>query len=108
MKIEKSRTVNAWQHWQHPVSGALVPVFVQRISRRGTAYIVKPNPWALRVGDARAAWTQRQAVRETDLVDEPKVPECVQAAFITAIGEPQMAIERADEVEHKAQSTEHK
>jgi hypothetical protein len=78
-------------------------VFVQRISSRGTAYIVKPNPWAIDAGDARGGWTQQQSVRAADLVDEPKVPECVQRAFITTIGEPVRVIAR-DEAKAHAQA----
>jgi hypothetical protein len=86
-------TVNQWRYWKQPVSGSQVPVFVQRISSRGTAYVVKPNPWALKSGDARAGWTQRQSVRAEHLVPDLKVPPFIQAAISAAIGEPQHALE---------------
>ena len=60
--------------------------FVKRISGRGTAYFVKPNPWALRDGDRRAGWTKVQNCRAEQLVGTPTAEQI--KAVVDRIGPP--------------------
>ena len=75
----------SWRYLINKESGGNSPVFVLKITERGVAHYIKPNPWALRPGDERAGWTKKKSVQESELRGE--VPAEIVKTIHAAIGE---------------------